>query len=39
MAFNLRFEVCQIADFKMEGSTSMRSSPAETKIVNGLQKD
>lgn len=39
MALNLRFEVCQITDFKMEGSTSVQCSPAEAKIVNRLQKD
>lgn len=39
MAHNLRFEVYQIADFKIEVSTSMQCNPIEAKIINGLQKD
>lgn len=39
MAHTLTFEVCPVAAFKIEVSTSMQCSPTEAKLINGLQKD
>lgn len=39
MAQNISFEVCQIADFKIEVSISIQHYSTKAKIPNGLQKD